>query len=305
MTSSPASDDLLPDDGLERIEALAAALAAEAGAFVIDQLEREVLVEYKADARGQENTGDPVSEVDRNVEALLRERVAAEFPAHVVVGEEDATQPSEETEYVWVLDPVDGTSNFVNGFPLFAVSVGVLRHGRPVVGAVWCATTHALHPGVYHAHEGGPLRLDGREVSPERATKVKRALAAAPGGSSAGTRSWDHRVTGSMAIEGAYVAAGVFAAAPFWVPKIWDVAGAIPLIRAAGREAWTRDGHGWKPFERFEAPDRLPHSVKEERAPSLRDWRGAILVGTAEGVELLKQRSTKPPLWRRALGVKS
>ncbi|MCA9857209.1 MAG: inositol-1-monophosphatase, partial [Dehalococcoidia bacterium] len=57
---------------LERIEALAAALAAEAGAFATEQLEREVLVEYKADAKGKENTNDPVSEVDRAVEQLLR-----------------------------------------------------------------------------------------------------------------------------------------------------------------------------------------------------------------------------------------
>lgn len=296
-------------DLLARIEALAAALAAEAGAFATHALEREVLVEYKPDAKGRENTGDPVSEVDRAVEALLRERVAAEFPDHVVVGEEDDANPPPDTEFVWVLDPVDGTANFVNGFPLFAVSVGVLQHGRPVVGAVWCATTHALGPGVYHAREGGPLCLDGREVSPDRATKVKRALAAAPGGAPAGTRSWDHRVTGSMAIEGAYVAAGVFAAAPFWVPKIWDVAGAIPLVRAAGREAWIRDGSGWKPFDRFEAPAHLPRRPRpkdgqpsEPREPSIRDWRGAIIVGTPEGVQVIKDRARKPSLWKRVIG---
>ena len=294
-------DATAPTD-LARIEALAAALAAEAGAFVVDRLEREILVEYKGDAKGKENTSDPVSEVDRAVEALLRERVANDFPSHVVIGEEDATQPDPDAEFVWVLDPVDGTANFVNGFPLFAVSIGVLQHGRPVVGAVWCATTHALNHGVYHAHEGGPLFLDGREVRPERATQVKRALAAAPGGSSAGTKAWDHRVTGSMAIEGAYVAAGVFAAAPFWVPKIWDVAAAVVLVRAAGREAWTRDGSGWKPFERFEAPARLPSNVKEQRPPSVRDWRGAIVVGTTEGAAAIRERVRKPSFWRRVVG---
>ncbi len=294
--------DVAAPPDLERIEALAATLAAEAGAFVIDRLEREILVEYKDDAKGKENTADPVSEVDRAVEALLRSRVAVEFPSHVVIGEEDATLPEPDTEFVWVLDPVDGTANFVNGFPLFAVSIGVLQHGRPVVGAVWCATTHALNHGVYHAYEGGPLRLDGREVRPERATQVKRALAAAPGGSSAGTKAWDHRVTGSMAIEGAYVAAGVFVAAPFWVPKIWDVAAAVVLVRAAGREAWTRDGAGWKPFERFEAPARLPAHVKEQRLPSVRDWRGAIIVGTAEGTAAIRERVRKPSFWRRVVG---
>src|SRR5690606_31928583 len=162
---------------------------------------------------------------------------------------------------------------------------GVLRFGRPVAGAVWCATTHALGPGVYHAHEGGTLHLDGRPVRPERATQVKRALAAAPGGSSAGTRAWDHRITGSIAIEAAYVAAGVFTSAPFWGPKIWDVAGGVVLIRASGREVWIRHRSGWQPFERFEPPQELPPRAKqagEERAPSLRDWRGSIIVGTAE-----------------------
>ena len=294
-------DATAPTD-LARIEALAAALAAEAGAFVVDRLEREILVEYKGDAKGKENTSDPVSEVDRAVEALLRERVANDFPSHVVIGEEDATQPDPDAEFVWVLDPVDGTANFVNGFPLFAVSIGVLQHGRPVVGAVWCATTHALNQVLDPRDERCALFLDGREVRPERATQVKRALAAAPGGSSAGTKAWDHRVTGSMAIEGAYVAAGVFAAAPFWVPKIWDVAAAVVLVRAAGREAWTRDGSGWKPFERFEAPARLPSNVKEQRPPSVRDWRGAIVVGTTEGAAAIRERVRKPSFWRRVVG---
>lgn len=299
-----------PIDGvlLERIEALAAELAAEAGAFAATQLEEAVLVDYKTDSRGKEVTSDPVSEVDRAVEALIRERVTSEFPGHLIVGEETEEHPPPDTEFVWVIDPVDGTANFVNGFPLFAVSIGVLQHGRPVVGAIWCATTHALGAGVYHAREGGALHLNGWPVRPERATQVKRALAAAPGGSAAGTSQWDHRVTGSMAIEAAYVAAGVFASAPFWGPKIWDVAGGIVLIRASGREAWLRGRDGWQPFERFEPPEQLPTRAKqagEERQPSLRDWRGSVIVGTTEGARALRERAPRPPWWRRIWGSHS
>lgn len=303
MTSEAPGEGLLA-----QVEAVAVTLAREAGDLVAAALERELQVDYKPQAGAKpdakETHHDPVSEVDHAVEALLRERIAAEFPEHLVLGEEVDSHPDAEAEWVWVVDPVDGTANFVNGFPLFAVSVGVLHLGRPVVGAVWCATTQALRAGVYHAHEGGPLLLDGAPVAAERATKVKRALAAAPGGSSSGTRMWDHRVTGSMAIEAAYVAAGIFASAPFWGPKIWDVAGGIPLIRASGREVWLRDGSQWAPFERFTPPDRLPtrrHAIPGDaaRAPSLRDWRGSIIVGTAEATQAMRGRVRRPSMWRR------
>lgn len=306
----------VPDPAVvEAIEALATALAREAGELAQQALVRELAVDYKPDARGKENPRDPVSEVDHAVEALVRRRVAERFPGHGVIGEELDEPAAADADYVWVIDPIDGTANFINGFPLFAVSIGVLHHGRPLVGAVWCGATHALRPGVYHAHAGGPLHLDGVAV-PARPTAVKRGLAAAPGGSASGTKQWDHRVTGSMAIEAALVAAGVFAAASFWGPRIWDVAGGVVLVRAAGREVWVRGPRGWSPFERFAAPQRLPRATRAHRAsgpqpatsptrvPSLRDWRQALIVGTAEATAALRHGDARPgPLARLARRV--
>jgi myo-inositol-1(or 4)-monophosphatase len=95
---------------------------------------------------------------------------------------------------------------------------------------------------------------------------------------------WDHRVTGSAAIECAFVAAGPFNSAIFFSPSIWDVAAGVLLVRAAGLEVFERaparnrgKGSAWRPFERFHAPER----VKDDRAPSVRDWRGALLLGEA------------------------
>jgi len=303
-TTPTTSDSTPPVELLERIEGIAAALAREAGAVVAEALQRELHVDYKPDRKGKEQEHDPVSEVDHAIEALLRERIEAEFPGHVILGEETDSHPNADAEWVWVVDPVDGTANFVNGFPLFAVSIGVLHRGRPLVGAIWCATTQALRHGVYHAREGGTLHLDGIPVALDRATQVKRAVAAAPGGSSPGTKLWDHRVTGSMAIEAAYVAAGIFASAPFWGPKIWDIAGGIPLIRAAGREAWLREGKGWVPLERFVPPRELPRHARQneadaKRAPSLRDWRGSVIVGTAEATALIRGGAKPRSTWRR------
>ncbi len=296
-----------PDGALlARIEALAVDLARESGGVATEALTREILVDYKPDARGKDVDTDPVSEVDRAVEEAVHARVLAEFPDHVILGEEGEEHPDPDAEWVWVVDPVDGTANFVNGYPLFAVSIGVLHRGRPVVGAVWCASTHALRAGVYHAHEGGPLYLDGVEVSAERKTHVRRTLAAAPGGSSAGTKLWDHRVTGSIAVEAAFVAAGIFVSAPFWGPKVWDIAGGMALVRAAGREAWIREGNEWRPFECFEPPRVLPSAEARrdpQRTPSLRDWRSSVIVGTAEATLALRERVRRPPWWRRLLAA--
>ena len=297
-TDTAAAHTELPASTIAAIEALAVELAHEAGAIARDAMHRALAVEYKPDARGKESTNDPVSEVDRAVEALVRERVTARFPDHAIIGEETAEPPATGADVAWVIDPIDGTTNFINGFPLFAVSIGVLHRGVPIAAAIWCGSTHLLGPGVYHARAGGALHLDGVEVPRERGTEVKRALAAAPGGAPGGTKEWEHRVTGSIAIEAALVAAGVFTSATFWAPRIWDVAAAALLVQAAGREVWVRSGGQWQPFERFEMPARTPPrrpasgaaSTDPPPEPTLRDWRQAVLIGTTAATTLIRER---------------
>lgn len=296
MTAESAPEPLPDVATLDEIEAVATDLARFAGEEIQRARQGEINVEYKTEGKGDRAPTDPVSEVDRNVEALLRERLAERFPDHGIVGEEEDKHPSPDAEYVWAVDPVDGTTNFVNGFPLFASSIGVLHRGRPIVGAVWVSTSHELRPGVYHARRDGVLRFDGEAVKlGPPASGVSRRLAAAPGGAAGRQPGWDNRVTGCAAIECAFVAAGIFNSASFWGPGLWDVAAGVTLLAAAGREVWTRDGGGWKPLDRFEAPER----VKEDRTPSLRDWRRPLLVGEREAVELLSQQMRGSSAWRR------
>lgn len=296
MTADPALQPLPDVPALEAIEAVATDLARLAGEEILRARQGEITVEYKTEGKGDRAPTDPVSQVDRNIEKLLRARLAERFPDHGIVGEEQDEHPSPDDEYVWAVDPVDGTTNFVNGFPLFASSIGVLHRGRPIVGAVWTSTSHELRPGVYHARRGGTLRFDGETVNlGPPASGVSRRLAAAPGGAAGRQRAWDNRVTGCAAIECAFVAAGIFNSASFWGPGLWDVAAGVTLLAAAGREVWTRDGGGWKPLERFEPPQ----SVKEDRAPSLRDWRRPLLVGERDVVELLSKQMRGPSAWRK------
>jgi myo-inositol-1(or 4)-monophosphatase len=296
MTADPFPTDPLPDIAtLDEIEAIATDLARFAGEEIERARRGEINVEYKTEGKGDRAPTDPVSQVDRNVEALLRERLAERFPDHGIVGEEEDTHPAADDEYVWAIDPVDGTTNYVNGFPLFASSIGVLHRGRPIAGAIWCSTSHELRPGVYHARRGGVLRFDREPVPLGPPSGVSRRLAAAPGGSAGRQSGWDNRITGCAAIECAFVATGIFNSASFWGPGLWDVAAGVTLLAAAGREVWTRDASGWVPFERFEAPEQ----VKDDRTPSLRDWRRPLLVGEREAVELLSQKMRGPSTWRR------
>lgn len=299
MTSpeaKPDPTDPLSEALLEEIEAVAVELAHLAGAEIVSTLGREIAVEYKSASKGGAEPTNPVSEVDHAVEGLVRDRLAVRFPGHGIIGEEVELHPDPSHDFVWVIDPVDGTTNFVNGFPLFAASIGVLHRGVPIAGAIWCSTGHELRPGVYHARAGGPLRFEGREVPLGRpSVGVRRRLVAGPGGRIGRDPKWDSRVTGSACIECAFVAAGIFSATAFWGLAIWDVAAGVVLIRAAGLEAWTRGPDGWRSFDRFEAPTK----VREDRAPSLRDWRQPLLLGTEEATAPFRVGERGPRWWWR------
>jgi myo-inositol-1(or 4)-monophosphatase len=77
----------------------------------------------------------PVTEVDRGVEKKLRELINAKFPAHGIIAEEFGSE-RENAEWVWVIDPIDGTKSFITGVPLFVTLIGLLHRGKPVLGAI-------------------------------------------------------------------------------------------------------------------------------------------------------------------------
>jgi myo-inositol-1(or 4)-monophosphatase len=268
--ATPASN------ALHRIEEVAVELATLAGAEIVQTLGGIFSVRYKPDMGRQTiNLQDPVSEVDGRIEQLIRSRLGVEFPDHDIIGEEMANRPARAQDFVWAVDPIDGTMNFVNGFPIFAASIGVLYRGRPVAGAVWSSISHALRPGVYHASANGPLRFEGENTTPTVNPAVRRKLAGLPH-SGPEEEFWDFRKTGSAAVECALVAAGLLEVAHFAAPNIWDVAGGIVLVRAAGGAVQRFGGTGWVPMHSFE--DDFAGDV------DLRRWRNAVVIGRSAAV---------------------
>jgi myo-inositol-1(or 4)-monophosphatase len=261
---------------LLELELVAVELARLAGAEIRTALGRELTIRYKGTASrgGTKHYRDPASEADQHIEELIRARLALRFPDHGVVGEEMDTVTGDPEAPVWVIDPIDGTANFVNGLPLFCASIGVMHGGRPVVGALWCSTSHALRTGVYHSHQGGRVCFDESEVTLREHADLRRYLAGEPDPTVGEQLHWEVRKTGSAALECAFVAAGLLRVARFESPNLWDVAGGLALVRGAKREAREQVDGRWR---------RLAPIPFEE----LGSWRRPLIIGEAEAVEAL------------------
>lgn len=267
----------------QSLETFAVDLARLAGEHIQCSLDREIEVEYK-DLTGPAAPTDAVTDVDREIEALLVERIREAFPDHAILGEEGTHVFPEGFEFAWVLDPIDGTQNFVNGLPIYSCSVAVLRHGQPVAGAIWGASTHRLVPGVYHSRSHGPLSFNSMPLEAARPSRGKRLGLGAmphdedqhlhPGATSNAVYAerrlpWDRRHVGSGALEAAFVASGIFDSAFNTGPRVWDIAAGALLVQAGGRHIWTTAEGGWVPLTSF-------GTTEEE----LVAWRQPVLMAT-------------------------
>jgi inositol-phosphate phosphatase/L-galactose 1-phosphate phosphatase/histidinol-phosphatase len=108
--------------------ALALRLADAAGAEIRPYFRQPLVIHDKPDLT-------PVTAADRAGETAMRELIEAHFPAHGIIGEEFG-RVREAAEFVWVLDPIDGTKSFISGVPLFGTLIALTRHGRPLLGVI-------------------------------------------------------------------------------------------------------------------------------------------------------------------------
>jgi myo-inositol-1(or 4)-monophosphatase len=265
-------------DTLRDLEHTAVRLAEAAGEHIAALALDAPAVQFKTAQPGAPDNADPVSNVDREVEAHLRALVDERYPNHLVIGEESECTERDDALFVWVIDPLDGTTNYLNGLPLFAASVAVLYRHVPVAGAIWCASTHERRPGVYHAHHDGSLSFDMRPLTRRPAPRW-RGLASEPGDTPRYGAFFETRVLASAALECAFTAAGILRVAYLSAPAIWDVAAGLVLARSAGCRVLTRRDGAWIPFKTFAAPNA------RKRIAALRSWRQPVLIGEQRAVD--------------------
>jgi myo-inositol-1(or 4)-monophosphatase len=234
-------------------------------------------VEFK-----DERQRDPVTAIDRAVEALVRRELQTRHPTHGILGEE-GTGDAVESEYLWVLDPIDGTANFAAGLPLYGLSLALLWNRQPVVGCLYVPFWPGTGQGeVLRASLGNGARIAGRPVRLTRQAFRPGGPVAVPPGlrwmfavrGDLAKRPGEARNLGSIVAEIAMVAVGGFQYAVFGGPKLWDVAAGAIIVPEAGGAALTWDGGRWRPVVRF----RAPRSEPGKKPKTLRDWSQPVLV---------------------------
>src|ERR1700683_4383152 len=147
------------------------AIAREAGALLMQYFHQHLKIEYKGDA-------DLVTAADRASEVLIRERIAALWPGHDVLGEEQGLS-DRGSEYRWYVDPLDGTTNFAHGYPVFCVSMGLEKRaagepGRRIAAVIYDPTRDEL----FSAELGRGARLNGEVIQVSKTGSVKESLLA-------------------------------------------------------------------------------------------------------------------------------
>ncbi len=191
----------------------------------------------------EKEDGTLITQGDRWADQRLRERIASAFPDHGILSEEaDCTFP--DREWTWVIDPVDGTSNFTRGMPIWAVSLGLLHNGWPRFGHVAVPTLatafHGWHGGDGDETPGGafrngePIRTSRAEPSNHQFFNIcSRSLRVLKPGFPCKVR-----MLGSATYNLLTVAMGASLGGVEATPKVWDLAGIWPILHAAGA-AWV------------------------------------------------------------------
>ena len=220
--------------------AFAEELAAAAGRVALEYFRRPLKVDDKAaGVPGKEF--DPVTEADRAAERLMREMIAARYPDHGIAGEEFA-DTNAGAELVWVLDPIDGTANFVNGIPAWSVVIACVTEADTVLGVIHEPNSRET----FAATLGGGATLNGK---PMRASAATRLTEGSIGTGLSNRVDWQPIVAfiadlmanggvffrnASGAIMLAYVASGRLLGYVEQHMNAWDCAAGLLMVREAG-----------------------------------------------------------------------
>jgi len=220
------------------------AIAREAGALLMGYFKRRVAIEYKGDV-------DLVTEADRASERLIVERLQAQWPEHGIVGEE-GTRSEGGAEYLWYVDPLDGTTNFAHGYPVFCISIALARRdGQLEVGLLYDPTRDEM----FIAERGNGAALNGEPIRVSKTTTLSESLLGTGFPShkrhknpnihfyhQLTLRSHGVRRAGSAALDLANVASGRYDG--FWEFNLnpWDTAAGVLLVQEAGGTVTRFDG---------------------------------------------------------------
>lgn len=213
-------------------------IVKKAGQFLLEHFRR-----VRTDQIEDKDVNSLVSYVDRQAEAMLVKDLQSLLPKSTFITEEDTVE-NQESEYTWIIDPLDGTTNFLFGLPHFAVSVALQHLGETIVGIV----DHPSLGECFYATKDGGAFVNDKPIKVSSNSQLEEALITTgmPFNNMEQVnqtleliRYWKQhtrgvRRLGSAALDLAYVAAGRFDAYVEWGLNAWDIAAGILLVEEAG-----------------------------------------------------------------------
>jgi len=304
LTETPTSDTsvistTVSSNELEHIEESVIRAAREAGEFVASRFGGILEISNKGDKPGK----DLVTDVDKASQQLIARIMEETCPDHMLLGEEDP--PDEEpqaADWLWVVDPIDGTTNFVNSSPVHAVSVAAMYRGEPVAAAIWIPWPNETGNLLMHARKGHGTWVGDTQVhvhkSSDSGEPIAGVLSARPG--------WvrrmfnvqkpldghfgEIRVGGSACYEQFMVANGTMQYALTGFAMAWDFASAILLVKEAGGKTMALSSS-----PEFEDFDGWTAGYANDSATygRIRKWRGLLLSGSPATVDFVA-RNLRP-----------
>ncbi len=222
------------------------AIARAAGALLDEKFKERIGFTYKGDA-------DLVTEADKSAEKLITDAIIRQFPGHDLFGEE-GTRTNKGSDYRWYIDPLDGTTNFAHGFPVFCVSLGLEFKGELIAGVLYDPTRDEL----FAAEKGSGAFLNGQRIHVSKVDNLAECLSGTGFPSHKRhqnpniffyhvitLRTHGVRRAGSAALDMANVACGRLDA--FWEFNLnpWDTAAGAVLVQEAGGKLTRFDGSEW------------------------------------------------------------
>lgn len=259
---------------------IASEAALAAGAVVQTYLGKLEEIEEKG------RPGDLLTAADKASEATILEVISRHVPTHPILTEESGQMGSSDSEYLWVIDPLDGTTNFAHQYPFFAVSVGLLIEGIPQVGVIF----DPFHNELFRAAKGLGATRNRRSIQVSQTTELSKSLLVTG-------FAYDRRETadnnyaefchlthltqgvrrsGSASLDLAHVACGRLDG--YWERGIapWDIAAGVVLVEEAGGKVTAYDGSSLKIASgRILATNGYIHdivSTELQRVRPLKQW---------------------------------
>ena len=206
----------------------------------IEQAGKIALQYFLKTAIQKKRDGSVVTEADKAIEAFLAERIHNQYPHHEIIGEEGTRIPGDE--YVWIIDPLDGSMSFSLGLPTWCISVGVLLRNQPFFGIVYLPVTGE----VYTAERKKHVTWNQRRIHVPDCLSIKddSVFCVSPRAYRIHTFDFPGHILsfGSGVFHSCLVARGVAVGAFSLSPRIWDLAAVCPILQNAGAKIFGING---------------------------------------------------------------